>query len=107
MMGAVLSERKQVLAKIVTEVPNVLEVIEGTECSSVESVFECFNNSVKNNEEGIIIKAQSSVYQPNLRSLKWVKLKSEYMDSIGDTLDLLVIGGYFGEKKRTGASNEW
>lgn len=57
MMGATLSDRKQVLAKIVNEVQNVIEVVVGKECKTAEEVFECFNCSVKNNEEGIIIKA--------------------------------------------------
>jgi ATP-dependent DNA ligase len=75
-------------------------------CENVDAVFERFNDSVKNNEEGIIIKNLSSTYQPNVRALDWIKLKSEYMDSIGDTLDLVIIGGYFGEKKRAGQSAE-
>jgi len=53
--------------------------------------------SCKKNEEGIIIKKLNSVYSPNDRGMDWVKLKSEYMEGMTDTLDLIVIGGYFGE----------
>lgn len=49
-----------------------------------------------------MIKKLDSVYKPNERSSNWIKLKGEYIDSLGDTLDLVIIGGYFGERKRIG-----
>ena len=52
-----------------------------------------------------MIKKIDSVYKPNERSQNWIKLKGEYIDSLVDTLDLVVIGGYFGEKKRIGGSD--
>ena len=105
LMGARLQDRKKVLFKVVKEVPNQLEVIRGKECLSVEEVFEEFNQSVWRNEEGIMIKRLDSAYKPAERSNNWIKLKGEYIDSIGDTLDLLIIGGYFGERKRIGVSS--
>jgi ATP-dependent DNA ligase len=51
----------------------------------------------------VIIKDSSSTYLPNSRSTShWVKLKSDYIDQLGDTLDLIIIGGYFGERHRVG-----
>ena len=47
-----------------------------------------------------MIKRIDSAYKPNERSNNWIKLKGEYIDSIGDTLDLIIVGGYFGERKR-------
>lgn len=102
LMGARLQDRKKVLLKVVREVPNIIEVVRGKECLSVEEVFEEFNQSVWRNEEGIMIKRLDSAYKPAERSNNWIKLKGEYIDSIGDTLDLLIIGGYFGERKRIG-----
>jgi DNA ligase-4 len=32
-------------------------------------------------------------------------MKGEYIDALGDSLDLIVIGGYFGERKRIGGSD--
>lgn len=55
-----------------------------------------------NQEEGVIVKDLTSMYYPNNRSTQyWIKLKAEYIDSLGDTLDLVILGGYFGEASRT------
>jgi ATP-dependent DNA ligase len=43
-------------------------------------------------EEGIMIKNLDSIYVPNERKEKWIKLKPEYIDGIGDTLDLIILG---------------
>jgi len=43
LMGARLQDRKIVLSRVVKEVPNVLEIVRGKECLSVEEVFEEFN----------------------------------------------------------------
>lgn len=107
LMGARLKDRKTVLSKVIKEIPNTLEIVRGKECMTVDEVFEEFNQSVYRNEEGIMIKRLDSPYKPNERSNTWIKLKGEYIDSIGDTLDLIIIGGYFGERKRIGGGQDW
>lgn len=52
-----------------------------------------------------MVKDLTSMYYPANRSNQhWVKLKAEYIDKLGDTLDLIIIGAYFGQASRTVAN---
>lgn len=86
---------------MVTDELNTLEVVTGTECHSPDQVFELFEQAQIQQEEGVIVKDLSSTYRPSERSANyWIKLKSDYIDELGDTLDLVILGGYFGERRR-------
>ncbi len=47
-------------------------------------------------QEGIIIKKPSSRYVLNERIDDWIKIKPEYLDALGDSLDLLIVGKFLG-----------
>jgi ATP-dependent DNA ligase len=47
--------------------------------------------------EGIVMKLHNSTYTCADRTESWVKLKPEYMDGVNDTLDVVIIGGFYGE----------
>jgi len=104
----VLADRKEILKNVVKAIPQKIEVIQGHKCNNVEEIFNYFNKSLENKEEGIIIKKLDSTYKLDDRTRDWVKMKCDYIDSLVDTLDLVIIGGYYGEGKRTvGINNDW
>ena len=63
-----------------------------------QECYDFLNAAIDRNEEGIILKEPTSVYKPNKREhAGWYKVKPEYMTDLSDSLDLLVVGGYFGK----------
>ncbi len=68
LMGARLTDRKIVLSKILREIPGLIELVPHKLCTSVDEVFEEFNQSIYKNEEGIMIKRAESAYKPNERA---------------------------------------
>ncbi|OIV99308.1 hypothetical protein TanjilG_17118 [Lupinus angustifolius] len=72
--------------------------------NDVEEVQKFLDQAVDASCEGLIIKTlnDDATYEPSKRSLNWLKLKKDYMENIGDSLDLVPIAAFHGRGKRTG-----
>lgn len=98
-----LKTRREILKSNFQEIDNKLHMADGVICTSVEDIDAHFKQALKTNCEGVMLKSLQSVYKPSHRSNKWIKLKKDYLDSLGDSLDLVVIGAFYGKGKRTGS----
>lgn len=52
--------------------------------------------------EGLMLKHLDSPYRAGARGSNWLKLKREYRNELGDSLDLVVVGAFYGRGRRTG-----
>ena len=69
----------------------------------VNQIEDFFENSINAGSEGLMLKMLDKPYQAGSRGSYWLKLKREYQNELGDSLDLVVIGGFFGKGRRTGS----
>ncbi len=99
-----LSERRALLHSHFHAVEDEFDYARSEDCNSVEEISVFLDKSVKEGCEGLMVKMLSgpdSTYEPSRRSMNWLKLKKDYLAGTGDSLDLVVIGGYYGKGKRT------
>ncbi|KAG0457501.1 hypothetical protein HPP92_022658 [Vanilla planifolia] len=99
-----LKVRREELYKSFDEVPGEFYFATTITSNDLEEIQKFLENAVSSSCEGLIIKTldQDATYEPSKRSNNWLKLKKDYMDSIGDTLDLVPIAAFHGRGKRTG-----
>jgi len=95
------SERRKILEQIVHE-DNFSKLVPMLFVKNENEVEDFLENSINAGCEGLMLKAPSTPYRAGMRGSNWLKLKREYRNELGDSLDLIVIGAYFGRGRRTG-----
>ena len=95
------SERRKILEKILL-VNDFAKLIPMIIVKSETNIEDFLENSINSGCEGLMIKDLSSSYVAGSRGNNWLKLKREYRNELGDSLDLVVIGAFFGKGRRTG-----
>ncbi|WP_455278496.1 ATP-dependent DNA ligase [[Eubacterium] cellulosolvens] len=73
--------------------------------SNTNDIEEFMSKAVADGCEGLILKSvgSNSTYQAGARGWVWIKYKRAYKSEMADTVDLVVVGGFYGRGKRGGS----
>lgn len=95
-----LEDRRDLLDRVLLPVPHRVEVIKTQRCSGeslVDDIKEFLKKALDKREEGVVVKRANSEYKLNIRGMGWYKIKADYDNMYTDTLDLVVLGGYYSD----------
>ena len=95
------SERRKILERVVNE-DDFSKLVPTMLIKSENEIEDFLESSINAGCEGLMLKTLSASYRAGTRGGNWLKLKREYRNELGDSLDLIVIGAYFGRGRRTG-----
>jgi DNA ligase-4 len=107
-LGLTLKQRFTLLQRCIKPKEKQVEIVQQKPVKSVEDIIDALDIAIMNRfvelvlfflcssynyrEEGIIVKDLDSIYVPNERANKWIKIKPEYIEGLGDDMDLIILG---------------
>ncbi|TQS33939.1 hypothetical protein Golomagni_05701, partial [Golovinomyces magnicellulatus] len=97
-----LRDRHRALERAIKPVHRRLEIHGYTKATSPDAIEPLLREVVATASEGLVLKNPRSMYRLNSRNDDWLKVKPEYMSEFGESLDCVIIGGYYGSGKRGG-----
>lgn len=97
-MSLPLSERKELLSFLDTQEKEFQFTKTPFHITkSSEEADKIFMQYVAEGLEGVIFKDGSTFYEPGVRNFDWIKFKRSMKKELADTVDLILLGYYFGE----------
>lgn len=97
-----LQDRRNALEKAVPGVHRRLEIHTHTVATTPDDIEPRLREVIENDSEGLVLKNPRSVYSLNQRNDDWIKVKPEYTEEFGASVDVVVIGAYYGTGHRGG-----
>lgn len=92
-----LEKRLSRLKEIIEKNKNgIIRFSESKLIGKVNDLEEVFNKYISEGLEGIIAKKKDSTYDPGTRNFDWIKLKRSSRSNLVDTIDVVVLGYYYG-----------
>lgn len=97
-----LRDRRKALEASLTSIHRRMEIHQYDVGHSAADIEPLLRKVIEESSEGLVLKNPRSIYRLNDRNDDWMKVKPEYMTEFGESLDCLVIGGYWGGGNRGG-----
>ncbi|MFW9948853.1 MAG: ATP-dependent DNA ligase, partial [Candidatus Thorarchaeota archaeon] len=96
-------ERRKKLEEIVSEKDD-FRLVKSQLIHNTEELLEFFNLARSEGNEGIMAKSikEDSIYQAGNRGFLWIKLKGLEGGKLKDTVDVVLVGAFYGKGRRTG-----
>lgn len=94
--------RKRNLKSCLKEIRGRIEFVVDFEARTAKDVRKKMEDIMAARGEGLVMKHPDAGYVLNGRNKDWIKVKPEYMDNMGETVDALVVAGNYGSGKRGG-----
>ncbi|WP_456381816.1 ATP-dependent DNA ligase [Persephonella sp.] len=96
-------ERRKILEEVVKTTDRI-NLATRKIVDNVEDLEEFFLEAIENGCEGLVCKSlqKDSIYQAGKRGFLWIKYKRDYKSHLADTLDLVVVGAFYGKGQRAG-----
>jgi len=102
LLQSTLVERRKALREACQEREGLFFFATDKTSDDLDELQVFLDDAIEAKTEGLIVKTVDSTYEPSQRSVNWLKLKKDYMEGIGDSLDLVVVGAWHGKGKRKG-----
>ncbi|MEM3641829.1 MAG: ATP-dependent DNA ligase, partial [Candidatus Bathyarchaeia archaeon] len=95
--------RREALEKAIKESERV-KVAKYLITDNAKELENFFLQAIEDGCEGLVCKSitEDSVYQAGARGWLWIKYKRDYKSEMTDTVDLVVVGAFYGRGKRAG-----
>ena len=96
-------ERRKILEDVVKTTDRI-NLATRKVIDNVEDLESFFLEAIENGCEGLVCKSlkKESIYQAGKRGFLWIKYKRDYKSHLADTLDLVVVGAFYGKGQRAG-----
>jgi len=96
-------QRRKKLEKIIKQNGRIKPATQAI-VNSPKELEDFFEAAIEDGCEGVMCKStrKDSVYQAGNRGWLWIKFKRDYRSEMTDTVDLVVVGAFYGRGKRVG-----
>ncbi len=98
-----LPERRKHLEEVLVQT-DTWRLAEHIYTDKPEELEQFFLRAIEDGAEGVMAKAihSRSIYQAGARGWLWIKYKRDYKSEMIDTVDLVVVGAFYGKGRRGG-----